>query len=186
MDYITAVTRVVNIVKRPDKIETAKWAVNAAIADLVRMDTFSHDLYELEVAITDSSVFQAVDYTAFTNGEPRAIESVHTDNDQNPYTLIKPRNIALGGKRKGVYYKRNNGLQIKLRCSANTLKIAYYAAPATLLADGDTHWTLTHASAEVISRACYHVFATIGNDKDSAIWDNKSLRAYAIVAKDLE
>lgn len=186
MDYVTAVSRVLGIVKRPEKAAIARWAVNAAIADLVRMDLFSHDLYELEIPITDSSMFQAVAYTAFTNGEPRAIESIHTDTDENPYTRIKPRNISLGGERKGVYYKRNNGLQVKLRCTANTLKIAYYAAPADLVEDTDTHWTLTQAPNEVIARACYHLFATIGQDKDSALWDNKSLRAYATVAKDLE
>lgn len=185
MDFQGAISQVLAIVKRPDKIGEVKWAINAAISDLVRMDKFGFDLYELEVPITDGSLFQAVDYTLFTNYTPRHIEALYTDTDENPYTEIKVRNISLGGARVGVYYKRNTGLQVKLRTAANTLKIAYYAAPPTLSADTDTHWTLEQAPNEIVGRACQHVFTTIGQDKDAATWERKSAIAYDRVAKEL-
>lgn len=184
MDYKQAISEVLAIVKRPDKVSEIKWAVNAAIADLVRSDKFSFDLYEVEIAVVGDSMFQAIDYTQFAT-RPRHIESLHTDTDQKPYIEIKPRNIAVGGERKGIYYKRNNGLQIKMRTSANTIKIAYYVIPPTLSADTDTHWTLEQAPAEIVGRACFHVFSTIGQDKDAAQWERKSMLAFDAVAKEL-
>ncbi len=189
MDYQTAITQVVSIVKRPDKMGEIRWAINAAIDDLVRRDKFGYDLYQLDFPILEadkSSSIQNVPYTAFTTVKPRHIESITTDTDANSYTEIKPKNIVLNGKaRCGVFYKRNDMLVIKTRVLANTIKVSYYAAPPLLSQDTDTHWTLEHAFSAIVARACYHVFSTIGQDKDTAVYERKSEIAYSRIAQEM-
>lgn len=189
MDFQTAIQQVVAITKRGDKVPVIKWAINSAIAELIRMDKFSFDLYQHDYAIPSadaSSAVHFVAYTEFPGGTPRHIESIITDNDLSPFVGILPTNATRGGRnRVGIYYKRNDGLYVKMRQKATTIRISYYKSAPTLVADTDTHWSLEQAFNEIVTMAAFHTFSMIGEDKDASRYQQTALVAYDRVAKEL-
>lgn len=190
MDFQTAIMEVLAITKRRDKVAVARHSINRAIADLVRHDKFSFDLKQYDYSVPSASASSAVHfipYSGFTGGTPRHIESLITDNDIAPYMEIKPKNaVAQGRERTGVFYKRADGLFIKVRRAATTIRISYYERPPVLTADTDTHWTLEQAFSAVVARACQYVFATIGEDRDAARYERSSAVDFLRIQQDLE
>lgn len=190
MDFQTAITEVVAITKRREKVAVIRHSINRAIADLVRHDTFSFDLKQYDYTVPSvnaSSAVHFVPYSGFAGGTPRRIESLITDNDIAPYVEIKPKNaVSQGRERSGVFYKRSDGLFIKVRRAATQIRISYYAKAPTLVADTDTHWALEQAFSAIVARACQYTFATVGEDKDAARYERSSAVDFLRIQQDLE
>lgn len=190
MTFQEAIMDVLAIVKRQDKVAIIRHSINRAIADLVRHDKFSFDLKQLDYTIPSAESGAGVHflpYTAFADGAPRSIESIITDNDITPYEEIKPRNALRNGRqRDGVYYKRSDGIFVRVRAAATTLRVSHYVKAPKLVNDADTHWSLEQAPAEVVARACQYVFAAIGEDRDAARYERSSAVDYIRLQQDLD
>lgn len=190
MDFETAIADVMAIVKRRDKVAVIKHSINSAIADLVRHDRFSFDLHQLDYTVPGNESAAGVHflpYTSFTGGAPRIIESIITDNDIEPYTEIKPKNaVSYGKQRNGVYYKRSDGLFVRTRLQATTIRVSHYIKAPKLVDNADTHWTLEQAPNAIVARACQYVFAAIGEDRDAARFERSSAVDFIRLQQDLE
>lgn len=190
MDFKTAVEDCLAIHKRSDKIPVTKLAINTAIADLMRHDKFSFDLYQLDYVVPASSQRATMHHLTradFGEVQPRIIESITTAVDVRPLLKVKPEQLARPGTPKaGVFYARSDGYMLNLRAATSLIKVSYYAKPVRLVEDTDTHWTLQQAHEAVVQRALAIVFASVGEDRDANVYRSLSAESFARLALDLE
>lgn len=178
-----AVTEVINIVKRPDKITEAAFQLNRAISFFTLKGEFSDDLVESTLSIDPASYGQVVDISSLTRfrkfayvqptGKRYYIAETNADKILVPGGSVQPNKYFLAG----------TNLTITLSELTPTLEVGYYRYPAVLTSP-ETNWMLTKHPYMLIEYAASRIFNSVGDETSAAMYEKSALEYYKTMRAD--
>lgn len=169
---------VVRTTKRPEKRdEQIQDAINAAIEYATTQGDFSADLVESSVAISSSVYAQSL-VIADVMPRFRKVKYLRPINyrryltHRDPTKIFEERRDSIGFKRDGyqavdIWYRAGANIVFSLSNLQTSMLYGYFAYPAFLTDDADTHWMLDQVRTCIHDLACWRVFEQIG-DKEEA------------------
>lgn len=185
MDFSEVVAQVLDITKRPDKQTQTEVAVNAAITEFLTRNSFSQDLVEATVAISNTEYSNTVDLSTETT-RFRKFKYVKLEGLLSYLKPIAHENVfsPSGYMQKDVYYITGRTLTTIQAYLASNLEVGYYQYPATL-SGTDNHWLLDLNPYCVIDKAASRIFKTIGDDNSFKTHLAMAEEQYKTVVRDL-
>lgn len=165
MNFTQAVAEVVAEIKRPDKINSARREVNAAITFYCLDNHFSRDLAERSLPITPNEYIQAFDLSEFERF--RHFKYIKRGGTTQHLTPLAGSDILKACTQQDKYYIAGETVNINMARLAATLDIGWYKYPPVLTgaAAANEFWLLAVSPWMVINRAIGMVFKAIGDEK---------------------
>lgn len=184
MNFTEAVTEILGIVKRPDKISDIRRELNAAINFCCNETEFARDLMELSVDVSSSLYVQSLPLTQFTRF--RKFKYIKPPAVKFYLKPTAPDKIFEDCKEaSNAYYISGSDVVIKTAALQSVLLTGWYAYPPTLTDALPNFWLLDASPYMLIDRAASKVFATIGDDASSKKHMDLFVPAWLSARKDL-
>lgn len=176
MDFGEAVQLIVDRVKRPDKTEDIKAAINRAIG-LFAVKNWAHDIVELTHTIVATDYAQSFDITAVPFERFRKIKYIRPTGFRKYLSWRDPSRIFQpnGAECLDVWYRSGNNIVFKLSKLQPTLEIAYYQYHLAMIADDDTDWMLDQVWPALHDYVTGNIHGEIGNDQERARYESKGM-----------
>lgn len=168
MTFAEIVNAVIDATARPDKVVAIKRAVNNKLSQVSAIGDFNRDLEEVEPNV--SALGTAFTISLDTMPRFRKIKYIKPTNRNVYIEAVDPTKVFIKNscgvvtELRDCYYLAGNNLRISLANAATTIAIGYFAYPAQLVQDTDTHWILTASPDVIIAGAAANIFAEIGDD----------------------
>lgn len=190
MNFTEAVTAVMDVVKRPDKLAEIKSAVNAMLAECTIKASFANDLVETTIPVDatlygDTITFNnlvvpvVTRFRKFKYVKPTAVlrylQPISANKIFTPSGIMQP----------DTYYVAGNSLTYTLKELTSALEVGYYQY-APILSDLDEHWMLDVMPWTIIDLASARVFKTIGDDNSFRTYLSTGTESYKMFRNDLE
>lgn len=177
--------------KRPDKSTETRQAINDAILHFSNAASFSADLVEgtlsdPQVIIPTSYVHSIVISTNF----PR-FRKIKYFKPTGWKKYIKPLDSTKiftpqECEQLDRWYRAGDRIQMKVSNLITSLEYGYYARPAKLILNADTHWMFDEIETAIKYRAVAIIFGGIGEQKEMASFLQLSDNAFLIAKNDLQ
>jgi hypothetical protein len=187
MNFGQTIAAVVALIKRPEKAEDIKLAINQAISEYTLGASFEQDRDELSLTINGTQYAQSVVIsTAFIRF--RRIDYLRRPAAKRVFKYCPPINVfdKDGIEAKDVYYRAGANLVLRLSALSSTLLCGYYQYAPSLVLDTDTHWMLDTVPDLIKLKAYSIMLENIGEPIDSRIKDTQAKNLYLVAKQDFE
>lgn len=184
MNYNEAVTQVLDIVKRPEKLDTIKIYLNNVIRFFAVKEKFLLDREEGELSIDSTKYLQTVSLTTLSRF--RSFEYVKLRGSLKYLEPISPKHIFTpgGNIQPNRYFQHGTNITILSTILASFIDVGYFTYPPILdgTENNNTHWLLDQVDSAIIAEAASRIFYDVGDDAsgkklhDRALLDFEGLR----------
>ena len=192
MNYSSLLAEVYTLTKRPDLVAETTLGVKSATLQLHRMDFFSKDLHETGIAFDTSEYIQTLTYRVLL---PRFRQMKYLRKYDNTggaagekLKEVSIEKILDGYKqeRTDIFYLAGDVIQIKSSTKEKYYLFGCYLNPS-IDPDNFISWVADEYPYAIIYRAASIVMKAIGQDTESAAYDNLAkLEANEILISNLE
>ena len=183
MNFTEAVAAVLEKVKRPDKLGSARLAVNAALLLYSNSMNHSRDIVELVHVLDTPDLFSHTIPLA-TFPRYRKIKYIRYPGSRIYVTKLDDMILCPQTDVRNKYYEAGNSLSVNLATKALSLEIAYFQFPPVLSDASPTFWQLDANWPAVIHRAASQVFTDIGDAQAARDAANEAAIQFAIFTND--
>lgn len=170
MDFGEMQDLVIRRTKRPDKADTVRDGINAAIA-FFASGNFEADRVELDAFSIDSSLFaQSFDISASPFVRFKVIDYIRPAGYNRKLDYRDPKHVFNNGKEMlDVYYRSGVNIIFKLCRLQSTLKLGYFQYHLRLDDDDadSTDWIMTEMTEAVALYARSRVMRDVGEDTEA-------------------
>jgi hypothetical protein len=185
MDFPAVLQEVVREIKRPEKANSARREINAAVTFYCLDNLFQRDFVEQNVAINATQAAQAIAISSLTR--MRHIKYIKRGGTRC-FLKILPDSELFNSNcdLRDRYYIVGDNININMATLAPTLDIGYYSYPPLLNETTQkTFWLLDVAPYMVIDRACAALFKGMGDEKSFQTMRESAREGYLAARKDL-
>jgi len=190
MTFTEAVAEVVDMTKRPDKVQSINRAINAALSFIATEGNFARDTDEV-----------AVDFATLTLDPSATIHSIPlgTFPRFRKFTYIRPNNRNSYLCHKGadfvfqdnvekldVFYITGDSLQLKLKAPSPGLIVGYFRNAPVMTASSPQYWLLEDSPYMVLHKAAALVFSEVGNTTETAKQEQLFALAFISAQRDFK
>ena len=185
MNFTEIVAEVVDITKRPDKLNSIRRNVNSAISLCCLGADFARD--HDEVLITRPSVAAVGNFALTELVRFRKIDYILPASYKKPIEHIEPSQVFQKcQERKDCFYVSGDQINFSLSASVATLTVGYFRYPPTLNDADAAFWLLDAAPYMVIDKAASITFKGIGDDASARTHEADFRLAYDGARQDLK
>lgn len=183
MNFTEAVSEVVSILKRPDKIATVRKEVNAAISFYTLDNECPRDFSEQAIVLDAQSYTQSFALSEMTRF--RKFKYIKRGGTTEFLAIVGNAELEKGCVLNDRYYIAGSNVNIAMKKLAATLDVGFYAY-APILNDSDgSHWLLDHSPYMIMDRACAKLFRDIGDERSMSAHAQSAAEAYIAFRRDL-
>jgi hypothetical protein len=185
MNFTQAVSEVVGITKRPDKLSDARREVNSAISFYCLDNTFANDFVEQSVALDATQYDQSFSKTLLTRF--RTFKYIKRGGTSEYLTRLSDQELGKKMDKCDKFYEVGTNVNISMRKLAATLDVGYWAYPPLLTDElnNNAFWMLDLAPYMIIDRAAAAIFRSIGDEKSFQTQRSSAIEAYMAFRKDM-
>lgn len=186
MNFGEMIADTIAILKRPDKVADAGRAINDAIQQYSLSATFSQDLIENSVPI-DGTVYAQNIVISTTFPRFRKIHYLKPNTHKKPLEHITPDKVVLpnGCEQVNKWYRSGDYIYFKLGTLASEVHYGYYAYPARLASNDETHWMLEVLPAMIRYKALGDLFDLIGEPSEATKFRDRANGLFLVAKEDL-
>lgn len=178
MNFSQVCQEVLNVVKRPDKLNDIRREVNAAVSHFCTDASWEQNRAEAAVNINATQYSQLVALSGLT----RFHRVWYLKRGGTDAYLNKLNTTALFANKctdkRDTYYIVGQNINVNLGALSSTLDIGYYQFPPYLTDAAPDFWMLEHLPFMVIDKAISKVFIDIGNAEEANVHEMRALAAY--------
>jgi hypothetical protein len=193
MDFAGAVSEVLTITARPDKVTEIESALNWAISYCCLRSNFANDLVESTLTISPTSYGNTIQFNNVLDNPP--VTRFRKFKYVKPYGVRKYLRPIDSDKifspaasmQQDVYYVAGNHLTYILSAPAPSLEIGYYQYPPILDQSVVTSfWLLDVAPWAAIDLAAARIFRSIGDDQSMQQYQVMGEEQLKVARRDFE
>lgn len=185
MKYSELVNEVLLACKRPDKINSIKRELNAALTFYCLDNNFSRDTQENTFAIDPNQYSQTLALSLLDRY--RKLKYIKYAGLNKPLSLLGDSEMFKPCVQADKYYIVGDTINFSLSCKTAGLDIGWYKFPPILTGagDNDSFWLLDIAPWMVFDRAAAIIFREIGDEKSMQTHAASAREQYLAARKDL-
>lgn len=185
MTYNEVLAEIMSVIKRPDKIGTARLKINAAISFYSLDNEFSRDFKEQAVSIDANEYTQAIAISDLTR--MRKIKYIKRGGTNFQLKILPDAEMFKDCPHVDRWYIAGTNINISSSKLCSTMDLGYWMYPPVLTGSGalDSYWLLDVAPWMVIERACSEIFRDIGENSSSESCKISAREHYMAARKDL-
>lgn len=182
MNFLQAVNEVLESTKRPDKINTIRREINAAISFYCLDNEFARDYVEQAIPLDSGEYTQSFALSDLTRF--RKFKFLKRGGTKDFLTKLSDNEMTKGLDRCNKYYVVGSSVNISLRQLADSLDVGFWTYPP-VLKDADEFWLLDVSPYMIIDRASAAIFKDIGDEKSFQVHRGYATEHYMAARKDL-
>lgn len=185
MKYSELVQEILLACKRPDKINSIKRELNAALTFYCLDNNFSRDTEEATVAIDPNQFSQTLALSSLSRF--RKLRYIKYAGLTRFLTVLSSTEMFKPCAQGDKYYIVGDSINFSLLAKTSGLDIGWYKFPPILTGagDSDTFWLLDVAPWMVFDRAASIIFREIGDEKSMQTHAASAREQYLAARKDL-
>ena len=185
MNFLELTNAVLENTKRTDKLTLIRTEINNALSFFVTDINGNRDSQEQVVNINATEFTQEFALNILTRF--RKFRYIKYGGTKVFLKQIGVKEVADGcANMTNRYYIMGNVVRISQDRLAATLDVCYYQYPPVLAANTDTHWLTDSYPQVVVDRACYKIYASIGDREEAARFKSSSDETWRAKRMDLE
>lgn len=185
MNFGAAAQALVDRIKRQDKLQDAKDAINNAIAVLCTRP-FARDSTSATLTLASTQYNQSFDVTVSPFARFRKVKWLRPTGYTKYVKYRDPARIYVNGVQcTDVWFMEGVNLNFYLSKLQTTCPVGYYQYHVTLSAATDTDWMIDLMWPAVRAYALCELNAEIGNMDESVRYEKEYLRHWDIFYRDL-
>jgi len=166
MNFTEAVAEVLRITKRPDKLDSIRREVNAAINFCCIEGNFARDMDEGSFVVDPALYAQSLPLSGFTRWRKFAyIKSPGCKGyieQRDPQKVFENHQEA-----RDVYYVAGDEVKLSLCKLTSSLLIGYFRYPPTLTDASPNFWLLEVSPYMIIAKATASIYSDVGNPTEA-------------------
>lgn len=188
MNFNDALSYVLTITKRPDKVSEASLKINEAIGFFTASAEFARDLIEITIPVTTTDGIinlDLTDPTYFTRF--RKFAYIKAPGVKKYLDPVTPDRVFLEGKeRLDCYYLAGTNVICKVCSPQTSLLVGYFSYAPNLSTTNPSYWMLDIAPYMIVNKAAASIFRDIGDDQSAKQKDSEANMQFVTVKGDMQ